>query len=358
MYTIKELINAGKIDPVIFELLGVFQEGIGADRISDLITFILIENIYSFTDRVLSQFNTIEKIEIENNQKTYQTCLNRYNNQPILLLPKSILSPLVVAERFDDIDLICMENERVRQIINSYIDLGRRKKLKKNEVLALMKSSDNFVRELIQAYKTYSAHPYDFEKDPVGEYIWYEESKRYADTYPIKISMDDNPTINDVFSIVEKICYKFKSLIEDNGLWELLYDNDKVSTKHERSSQLLFFGIADSYCTANNIDLTRESNAGRGAVDFKLSSGAEDKVVVEVKLTSNSQLKHGIEKQLPIYMKQEKTDKAIYLIIDNGHPKRLDDFYDFHYKLDFDTKQKTPFIVIDGTNNKKSASKA
>ena len=39
--TIKDLISEGETDPVLFELLGVFQEGVGCDRVSDLITFIL-----------------------------------------------------------------------------------------------------------------------------------------------------------------------------------------------------------------------------------------------------------------------------------------------------------------------------
>ena len=43
----------GETDPVLFELLGVFQEGIGCDRVSDLITFILRENILQYTQRVV-----------------------------------------------------------------------------------------------------------------------------------------------------------------------------------------------------------------------------------------------------------------------------------------------------------------
>lgn len=45
--TIKELMVEGETDPVLFELLGVFQEGIGCDRVSGLITFILRENMSS-----------------------------------------------------------------------------------------------------------------------------------------------------------------------------------------------------------------------------------------------------------------------------------------------------------------------
>ena len=102
--------------------------------------------------------------------------------------------------------------------------------------------------------------------------------------------------------------------------------------------------------------MTRESNAGRGPVDFKMSRGV-DKFIVEVKLTSNNQLKHGIETQLPIYMSQEKTKKALYLIIDTGHQTALDNFRRFYNDLDPEIKGKISYMVIDATK-KKSASKA
>ena len=103
--------------------------------------------------------------------------------------------------------------------------------------------------------------------------------------------------------------------------------------------------------------MTKEGNNGRGPVDFKLSRGGGDKIVVEIKLTSNSQLLHGIDVQLPIYMKQEKTKQAIYLIIDNGHSKALENFITFYNGLDKETKDKISYLVIDATPQL-SASKA
>lgn len=353
IYTIKDLIDVGITDPSIFELLGVFQEGVGADRISDMITFILNEEIYLFTDRVVTSFD-LSQITVKFNGKEYKSCQNPYNNKPILLIPSTLLCPLPVAESFDDIDLICMENERVRETINSYFDLGRKKKLNKAEIYSLMKSSSAFSTALIQAYKDAAVTTYDFNNDPTGEYIWYSTAKDYVEEHPLIFSDQKISSNLDVFDAVMEICLKFKKLIENNGLWELLYDNEKRKTKHERAAQLLFFGIADGYCTANNLDLTRESNAGRGSVDFKLSTGANYKVVVEVKLTSNPQLIHGLEKQLPIYIKQEKAQKGVYLIIDNGHPKRLENFVDYFQKIV--VSNQLPFIIVDGTPNKKSAS--
>ena len=122
-------------------------------------------------------------------------------------------------------------------------------------------------------------------------------------------------------------------------------------------AQLLYFCIAKSYCSAYNIDITREGNNGHGPVDFKFSRGYHDKVLIEVKLTSNSRLTHGIKTQLPIYMKQENAQKAIYLIIDTGHPKALKNFEAFYHTLDADLKNKIEYLVIDATP-KKSASKA
>lgn len=355
LFTIKDLIIEGEDDPILFELLGVFQEGIGCDRVSDLITYILRKEILNYTQRVVTSAN-ISTITIRFEDKEYLTCNNPYNNKPLLLLPSSILSPLPVAEDFDDIDYICQENERVRQEINAYFDLGQKKKICKADILLMMKRNEGFRSALINTYKTTPRNKYDFTIDPAGEYVWVNVSKDYVSKYPLELSKIPINTVDDVLSITQIICEKFKFLIENNGLSKLLYD-DKDVTKHESAAQLLFYGIADAYCDANNIDLTKEGNNGRGPVDFKLSRGSLDKVVVETKLTSNSQLRHGIEKQLPIYMAQEKTKQAIYLIIDNGHPKTLENFKIFYDELDVTIRNKIKYIIIDATI-KPSASKA
>ena len=56
-------------------------------------------------------------------------------------------------------------------------------------------------------------------------------------------------------------------------------------------------------------------------------------------------------------MKQEKTKKAVYLIIDNGHEKALGNFLKFYNDLKVEEKEKIPYIIVDGTK-KPSASKS
>ncbi len=78
----------------------------------------------------------------------------------------------------------------------------------------------------------------------------------------------------------------------------------------------MLFAIADSYCNSNNIDLTREPNAGSGALDFKFSQGLA-KVTCEVKYSSNNNLVEGYEKQLSAYNIAEKVNfqNSVYLVI-------------------------------------------
>ena len=343
--TIKELQKSGEVDPVIFELLNVFQEKVGCDRVSDLLTFILRDQIVEYNIRINNELNVPQN---ENG-----LCENPYNQTNILLLPKQILSPLPITECFDDIDFACSENERVRNEINQYFDLGERKKLTKEEIDHLLKVRIDYRNELISTYKKIVVTEYDFDNDPAGEIIWYQISKDKVNDYPLKLTQPHN--IKEMEIVVEKICQKFKKLIEDNGLWRLLYDDNKP--KHEIASQLLFYGIADAYCSANNIDLSREVHNGHGPVDFKLSIGAAQKILVEIKLTSNTQLMHGLKKQLPLYMVQENTERAIYLVIDNGHRKRLDSFQDYYNSLKAENRKKVKYILIDG-NIQESASRA
>lgn len=68
--------------------------------------------------------------------------------------------------------------------------------------------------------------------------------------------------------------------------------------------------------------IARESDGGRGPVDFKFGTNMQNSVLVEVKKSTNtSGLKKGIQSQLPAYMNAEGSKRAIYLVIDVGYTK-------------------------------------
>ena len=136
------------------------------------------------------------------------------------------------------------------------------------------------------------------------------------------------------------LCYKRHPKGEGNRTTNII---------NEPAAQLLFLGIADTYCKANDIYISPDTNKGRGAIYFKLSHGYNKKVLVEVKLASNNQLEHGFDTQLPIYMVQEDTQRAIYLIVDNGHPTKVESFINKYNELDSEIKNKIKYIVVDAT---------
>ena len=61
---------------------------------------------------------------------------------------------------------------------------------------------------------------------------------------------------------------------------------------------------------------------GRDPVDFKISR-EQDITIIEVKLTTNDQYLHGFEVQIEEYGKAEQTDKLVYVLVDLGHPRKV-----------------------------------
>lgn len=47
------------------------------------------------------------------------------------------------------------------------------------------------------------------------------------------------------------------------------------------------------YFQTNNIDVSPEANIGRGPIDFKLSRGVNERILIEVKLACNPKLQQG-----------------------------------------------------------------
>ena len=63
------------------------------------------------------------------------------------------------------------------------------------------------------------------------------------------------------------------------------------------------------------MDVNREVNNGRGSVDYKVSYGAKNSVLVEFKLASNSKLKQNLAKQVEVYKAASNSARAIKVIM-------------------------------------------
>lgn len=344
--TAKLIIDTGRNDPDLFKLMGLFEEDIGPDRISDMIAGIIKADIIEYSKYVMSCITISE----EHIKSKNGFVINPFSQREVLFIPSSLLHELPIATTWKDISAVCFYNSELRNVINENIGaiwkdatLTERKESFKKYAIKHPEVLD----QLVAAFSKLNVKEYDFINDPKGEYIWYDASKEYTAKHPLVIERPEQYTTDSVFGIARKICLYFKGIIENNGLNSLLYYKDEP--RHEGVSQLLFFAIAKSFCETNDIDISPEADAGRGPVDFKFSKGFINKVLVEVKLTRNKNLVKGYEKQLAEYIKAEKATRAIYLVIDNGGPEErvesLEKVVDKHKKTD---RQSPDLILVDG----------
>lgn len=164
-------------------------------------------------------------------------------------------------------------------------------------------------------------------------------------------------TEDNVFSVVLDICTEFKDLIENKGLFKLLISKDGTRVL-EKTAQLLFFGVAYFYCSANDLKLSPEVDSGNGPVDFNLSKGFKANVNVEMKIADSNKLERGLWSQLEIYNRADNSYKSVYLVVkyDNQYDKKIDKLKRV-VKYRKNRGENLPELVIVDSTFKESASK-
>jgi len=162
----------------------------------------------------------------------------------------------------------------------------------------------------------------DLLPDPEGYLAWVRKGRAVAAEHPLRLSHSRKPTIDEVQKVVTAIVDNYRDLVENKGLWKELWAGNKP--RPEKSAQRIFFAVADAHCLANNLDISPEADSGSGPVDFKVSSSYKNRVLVEVKLSTNNKVVHGYETQLATYKKAESTTRATYMVIDVGQMGQKD----------------------------------
>lgn len=349
----KEIIDTGINEPEIFHLVGLFEEKVGPDRLSDMFATLIQKDIEAYTVNI----NTLLGINKENYPDIDfdgEYVVNPYKGNRVLLLPKDILHELPIAKDWDDIDRVCREIEKIRMELNEIIAVEwseMRTVAKKEFIRTFIMNKPDHLRILLDDYKNTQVDRYDFDKDELGEYKVFQYAPVIAKENPITFSSINKSSLE----VCLILCEKFKELVENNKLSKLFYTDDNKPRK-EKIAQLTFYAVAESYCTANNLDISPEADSGRGPVDFKMSRGQGDKTIIELKLTTNKNLIHGFKKQIEEYAKAERTENKIYLVIDNGGSReKLEELKRVYNDIGNDTKKPT-LIVVDA-KPKSSASK-
>ncbi len=314
--TASEIVEMGVSDPAIFEILGLLEEDFGPDRLSDMTISIIRDDLFRYSSRVAKALHLRKLITVKTQTGRYRLPKGPDPKKPLVFVPSGVLRRLPVAQSWEEIGDVISFNQALRNKLNNIINKAWKKGIGvlKRRFREVLLASPEDLKELLRGYNQYHGRAYDLHSDPEGLLSWFELGQRFANKFPVSLFLNSAPTIQEIENTVEAIVVQFKKLIEHNGLNIHLYD-PSGKPLHERYSQRLFFSVADSYCKANNVDLSAEPNAGSGPVDFKFSRGYDFRVLGEIKLSTNTQLVHGYEKQLRTYQHAENTDASVYVVL-------------------------------------------
>ncbi len=300
----------------MFELIGLFQENFGPDLLSDMAVGILKERFLAYTQRVTHELKLQPSKVFQVNGKDWFLPVHPNGVNALLFIPSDILSPLPVALDLSEIYDVAKFNAEVRRKWNEIVAAASKegKKPTKAEIRKMLLANPQNLLDLIDVYRKADGNRYDLDVDPSGFFNWEQIGRAAAAKFPLEIKTAQPRNINELREVVDLILKQFTKNVEQNKLWEMLYAEDG-RPRHESFAQRLFYAIADSYCQANNVDISREPNAGNGPVDFKLSVGYDGRLLVEIKKSTNSSLLHGFGRQLDAYQKSEATQESVYLIL-------------------------------------------
>lgn len=319
-----DAIRRGQEDIRHFEELGIFNEGIGPDRISDFTCNILKGHFAEYTTEVAEQHGLpVSPVELEcsavDDQRlrwisvTHDLPINPANGQPILLCPERFLRDLPQIEKTS------WWGWHQTQMLRDDVNYEVLTNVDKAFIVRQARENPDSVREYVNQMEGAPPDPYDLDDDPKGAWIWDKASFEFAERNPKKL--ESPSSVRDLQHMMQIIVQAFRQFIQEGGGWRLLWDSSGKE-KPESAAQLLFRGITEHYCRANGIVIDREVELGRGPVDFAFSNGYEARALLEIKKLENGKFWNGLENQLVSYLDSDNCPNGVFLAIqfrDKGH---------------------------------------
>ncbi|MBJ8342078.1 hypothetical protein JGU71_24625 [Antrihabitans sp. YC3-6] len=310
-------------DDRILGIMAVLVDGLGVDRISDLVCNVLKSRFIKYTKAICGELSVpVSDLSIRNggwvaNNLRWQTTREQLPSSPvfngsILLTPERFLKdvPLVSAEGFWNW-AAAHEGERLRFDLNYDLaeSLSQREKAIRGRELARL------AFDMLDSYVDAEAandSSYDVTNDPKGLVRWEEAGRKIAEASTAPVPPESQGHFE---KWLIALATTFKTAIEDNGLWLALWNDDNTKHRKEKIAQVVARTTWLEHCKAHNVDITREADCGRGPVDFKFTQGWNMRGLIEVKHISNTKFFHGATVQLPIYLKGEEARFGVYLCI-------------------------------------------
>lgn len=313
------------------EKLCLVKDGVGKDNISDfttnLIKGFLCEYTQSFANLHIdpSRTKSVMVAHAEFDYATRSWRRKRYtlpyiDGDYVLLTPKDILTKdeawinkYDIIGDFGDI-LASVPNVELRAQINEYFLRRIPEHARQREINEAISTTLRKFPELIDFYirlkedngkeaaSLSTQKVREIETVFIGQVSHLIENLRDCSAF--------YTTSDDSFEEAYKRVMFLKQVIENNDGYRIFYVKGEP-IKRESDLQLMF----RLTWYASEHDVNAEVNNGRGPVDYKISRGSKNSVLVEFKLAGNSKLRQNLENQVEVYKAANATDKSIKVIL-------------------------------------------
>jgi hypothetical protein len=144
---------------------------------------------------------------------------------------------------------------------------------------------------------------------------WMAAARTVARAEAITATPVSQPPQEDFLAWVGTLVDRFQHAVESGDTWRILWDDKLAKPRGELIVHAAAATMWTSLCALADVDMTRESDAGHGPVDFKFSAGWHRRALIEVKLLSSSKLLQGADAQLPQYLASEQISCAYYVCL-------------------------------------------
>lgn len=316
-----EMLHVWIDEPELIEVMALFIKWFWADSLSDLTSHILYKELCEYTQRVSREL-WVSTSTFLYDWISYELPRHPFKDNQVILLPIEIVRELPIASSWKDIDYVIKFNQQLRDDWNGLmkkIIISKTVEIK-SENIDLGKARIH-MKDLLNIYKKIIPNHYDIDTDTKWCYHLPEYIEKLSTFFE---ENSENPVedTDDIITRVRKFLSKFQRAIESNGGNKLLYHREwngwPVASRphHESVSQLLFYIMADQYCSQYGIMLSWESDAWNWPVDFTLGTWYDEKVVVEIKKSTNRHIVSWFESQVEVYKDSENAVHGFYLIIE------------------------------------------
>jgi hypothetical protein len=317
-----------------FEELALFGEQIGPDRVGDIAGDVLKPEFVDYTQSVANRHGIpLQQVNLGTCgwSETARAWLPGLVDLPVnpiasaskgrpigvLLTPKRFLRrhPSINGQEFWDFAW-ATSSETLRAEFNveiaSRVDAGSVSRLARRH------------RDLLSAYLdslvANPKEPYDVDEDPDLIVKQADFDKQVANSLTVAAPASEA----DFVDFIQAVVANFKWCVEERGAWRVLWANS--APRRESIVQDLFQTSAVMACRDRDIDISPESDAGRGPVDFKMSRGWTLRALLEIKLAKSSSFRRNLESQVPTYAKAEGCKTGCFVVIQFEPPDFDPDF--------------------------------